>query len=79
MRTTLNFDDALFRLAKQRAVQEGVTLTNLLEAALRAYMQAPPQQSKPFRLRIKVNRSEPVPGVDFSDRDSLYERMEGRI
>jgi hypothetical protein len=31
-----------------------------------------------FRLKWKTVRGNPLPGVDISDRDALYERMESR-
>ena len=78
MRTTLEFDDRLIRQAKKRAADEGEPLTRLIEKALRAYLQPAQSAVKPFRLRLLTKRGRAVPGVDWDDRDSLYERMEGR-
>lgn len=78
MRTTLEFQDALMRQAKKRAAEDGETLTGLIEKALRAYLQPLPARGKPFRLNLLTKKGRLVPGVDFDDRDSLYERMEGR-
>ena len=78
MRTTLQFDDALIRQAKKRAADEGEPLTRLIEKALRAYLQPAPAAVKPFRLRLLTKRGRVVAGVNWDDRDSLYERMEGR-
>jgi hypothetical protein len=76
MRTTLSIDDELFRRAKERAAKEGRTLSRVLEDALRCYLRDLSRPSKPFRLKITVSESRPVPGVDFADRDALYQRME---
>ncbi|MBL8932396.1 MAG: type II toxin-antitoxin system VapB family antitoxin, partial [Kineosporiaceae bacterium] len=38
MRTTLNLDDDLMRLVKQRAAAEGRTVTSLIEEGLRALL-----------------------------------------
>ena len=78
MRTTLEFDDALMRQAKRRAAEEGDTLTRLIEKALRTYLQPATSKGKPFHLKLLTKKGRLVPGVNFDDRDSLYERMEGR-
>jgi hypothetical protein len=78
MRTTLDLEDRVLRDAKRRAVQEGRTLTAVIETALRQYLApAPPPRSR-FRLRLLTKKGRLLPGVDLSDRDSLYDRMEGR-
>jgi hypothetical protein len=71
MRTTLDLEDGLARAAKKRAVEEGTTLTALIEAALREYLAPRGAPARPVRLRL-------LTGVDLADRDSLYDRMEGR-
>jgi hypothetical protein len=78
MRTTLDFDDRLLREAKKRAAEEGETLTRLIERALRAYLRPAPRKSTRFRLKLLTKKGRIVPGVNWDDRDSLYERMEGR-
>ena len=77
MRTTLDLDDAVLREAKKRAAEEGRTLTRLIEEAVRDHLAAP-ARGEPFRLELLTKRGRLVPGVDLSDRDALYERMEGR-
>jgi hypothetical protein len=78
MRTTLNFDDRLLRLAKKRAVELGVTLTALIERSLREYLQPKAHRREKYRLELLVKKGRPVPGINWDDRDSIYERMEGR-
>jgi len=78
MRTTLDLEDRLLRLAKQRAAEEGQTLTRLIEKALRGYLQPRVRGGRPFRLKLLVKKGRAVPGVNWDDRESLYERMEGR-
>lgn len=79
MRTTLNLDDELMRQTKQRAIERGLTLTALIEEALREHLR---RESEPahaaWRLRLVTAGGAPRPGVDLDDRDALYERMEGR-
>jgi hypothetical protein len=38
----------------------------------------PPAAAKPYRLAWKTNAGRTLPGVDVTDRDRLFERMEGR-
>ena len=76
--TTLNLDDRLMREAKKRAAGNGETLTALIERALRAYLRPTAGRGKKFRLELLIKEGRPVHGVNWDDRDSLYERMEGR-
>jgi hypothetical protein len=78
MKTTLEFDDRLIRRAKQRAAEDGESLTAVIHRALRAYLEPPSRTGKRFRLRLLIKKGRALPGVDWDDRDSLYERMEGR-
>lgn len=80
MRTTLDIDDALLRKAKACARRTHRTLTGVIEEALRqALAGTPPPGERPINnLNLKTVKGALLPGVDLSDRDSLYERMEGR-
>jgi len=44
VRTTLDIDDALYRSVKAKAALEGRTVTQLVEASLRALMQSSPEK-----------------------------------
>ena len=78
MKTTLNLDDALIREAKRRAAEEGTTLTALIERALRTLLQPARPGGKRFRLKLLTKRGRPIPGINWDDRDSIYEAMEDR-
>jgi hypothetical protein len=78
MRTTLDLNAALLRAAKRRAAETGRTLTSILEEALRRYLQPSRKHAGRYRYVPLTKRGRLVPGVDLSDRDALYERMEGR-
>lgn len=78
MRTTLNFDERLLRQAKKRAAETGETLTTLIERSLRAYLQPKANRRGKYRLKLLIKKGRPVPGIHWDDRDSIYERMEGR-
>ncbi len=75
MRTTLNLDDALVRAAKQEAMARGVTLTRIIEEALRAELTSKPARGE-FHLDFPVVQGRRPPDVDISDRDALYDAME---
>ncbi|MGH2830788.1 MAG: type II toxin-antitoxin system VapB family antitoxin [Actinomycetota bacterium] len=70
MKTTLNIDDALFRLAKRRAADTGSTLTSVVEDALRAHLS---QRSRGGgrRFRWIVVNDTDLPPVDIGNRRDL--------
>ncbi|MFN9368921.1 MAG: type II toxin-antitoxin system VapB family antitoxin [Planctomycetia bacterium] len=78
MRTTLDIDDRLLSAARRRAAEKGSTLTAFVEHALAAALARRPCSDAPYRLAWKTHRGRTLPGVDVSDRDRLFERMEGR-
>lgn len=79
MRTTLDIDDRLMRQVKKQAVESGQTITGVIENALReALAQQKAVRAKPFKLRWQPVRGRLRPGLDLTDRDALYERMDGR-
>lgn len=79
MRTTLDLDDQLLAAAKRQAAERHTTLTAFVEHALAAALAAKPAAAaKPFRLQWKTRRGKLVAGVDITDRDRLFDVMEGR-
>lgn len=77
MRTTLNLDDRLLRGAKKLAAERGVTLTSIVEEALREVL-AEPSRPGGYRFRMRTVKGTRPPEVDIADRDALYGWMEGR-
>jgi hypothetical protein len=77
MRTTVDLNDEILRAAKRRAADEGATLRDVVERALRAYLGRTPP-GRPYRLRWRTESGRLQPGVRLDDRDSLYELMDGR-
>ena len=71
MKTTLKFDDRLIRAARARAVQDGETLTRLVERALGDHLQAPRAPTHSFRVELLTRRGRPVAGVNLDGRDML--------
>ena len=78
MRTTIDIDDNLFLLAKKKAIENRTTLKGVVESALRKSLIHSAKPKIEYRLKWKTVRGKAIPSVDISDRDSLYERMEGR-
>ncbi len=75
MKTTLNIDDIVMQRLKAEAARTGRTMSELVEQALRQLLQT----------RRAGAVSEPLPVfqsggamVDVSNRDALYQAMEGR-
>jgi len=75
MRTTVDLSDAVFRLAKRKAADEGVPLREVIEDALRAYLSARPRGG--YRLSWRTEKGRLLPGINLDDRDSLFDRMDG--
>ena len=77
MKTTLVIDDRVMLRLKEEAARTGKTLSELVEAALRSMLD--------HQIRPPSGKLPPLPNfrggsplVDISDRDALYQAMEGR-
>lgn len=77
MRTTIEMSDEVFRQAKRRAADEGVTLREVVESALRSYLHLRRGRAG-YRLAWRSERGRLLPGVQLDDRDALLDRMDGR-
>ncbi|OGQ87724.1 MAG: hypothetical protein A2289_24735 [Deltaproteobacteria bacterium RIFOXYA12_FULL_58_15] len=75
MKTTLVIADPVMRKLKRAAATRGRTMSELVEAALRRFLDE----------EVKLSRLPPLPTVDtggarvdIADREALYQAMEGR-
>jgi hypothetical protein len=75
MKTTLVIDDGVMARLKRESIRSGRTMSEIVETALRRFLQAKPEQ----------NELSPLPSfnsggalVDIADREALYRAMEGR-
>ncbi len=75
MKTTLNIDDTVMAELKREAARQGRTMSEMVESALRLLLRSPK----------KHGDLPPLPSfnggrelVDISDRNALYDAMEGR-
>lgn len=76
MKTTLDLDDELLRLAKQSAAAQGIPLRRYVEDSLRARLLPKAGRRENFELRIPIVDGKSPPAVDIADRDALYDLME---
>jgi hypothetical protein len=77
MRTTIRLDDSLLSEAKQRAARGGITLTAVIEQALRESFSRQKERSERRPVNLPVwGRGGVLPGVDLDDSASLLDLME---
>jgi hypothetical protein len=77
MRTTINVDDQLLMQAKAQAAASGVTLTQLIEDALRESLIRRENVENRERVRmITMKGTGTRPGIDLDNSQSLLEIME---
>ena len=77
MRTTINIDDQLLLYAKLQAIQQGCTLKQVIEDALREFFSHHRVERDPVKLET-VSGIGPKPGVNLDDGRSLLDIMDGR-
>jgi len=57
MQTTLRLDDELYRQAKAQAAAQGISVTKLVEEAIREHLAKPPTAPRRRRIRLPVSTS----------------------
>ena len=77
MRTTLKISDEIYRQLRRKAADEGATVRQVVENALRLYLGNTPKRPS-YRLQWKAERGKVLPGVRLDDRDKLFDIMDGR-
>jgi hypothetical protein len=75
MKTTLNIDDTLLLRAKATAAREGMTLTALIEEALRARLTPRPRRAPP-RVTLPTVKGTALPAIDIASREALFELLD---
>jgi metal-responsive CopG/Arc/MetJ family transcriptional regulator len=75
MKTTLNIDDTVMAELKREAARQGRTMSELVETALRLLLRS--QRRRETIPPLPTFRSGGTL-VDITDRDALYQAMEGR-
>jgi hypothetical protein len=75
MKTTLNLSDRVMRRVKEEVARRGMTISALIEAAVRRYLEDEPG---PVDLPPLPRFASGGAALDVADRDELYEAMGGR-
>jgi hypothetical protein len=75
--STIEISDELCRQLKRKAADEGVTIRQVVESALRVYLGKQPRR-KGYALKWGTERGRILPGVRLDDRDALFDLMDGR-
>jgi hypothetical protein len=78
MRTTVDIDDQLLLYAKHQAVQQGCTLKQILEDALRDFFSNQSRQHDPVSLET-FSGAGLKPGVNLDNGRSLNDIMDGYL
>ncbi len=78
MRTTLTIEDDVMRRARKKAAEEGRPLKDVINDALRFGLEAERASRKSYRFKLRTVEGKTLPGVDLTDRDKLFDLMEGR-
>jgi hypothetical protein len=73
MQTTLRLDDDLYRRAKTAAAEQGVSLTKLVEDAVRERLDRAAPSSRRRRLRLPVSTATGGPAPGFSNLQEAAE------
>ena len=76
MRTTIRLDENLLAEAKQRAARSGMTLTAVIEEALRESFSRRERRDQPPARLPAWGKGWVLPGVDLDDSAALLELME---
>lgn len=77
MRTTVEIPDALFKQAKRRAAEEGVTLREIVTRALRAHLGR--RRGKGFVFRWRTEKGGMlIPEELLNSRAALYDYLDDR-
>jgi hypothetical protein len=75
MRTTIDLNDELFRQAKRRAADDGLTLRELIESALRTYLTRR-RDKRPYTFRWRTEGGGLQPGLDIDDWASFKRALD---
>jgi len=77
VKTTLNLDERLLARAKALALREGTTLTAIVEQSLRARLAPRPKSGTQDEFDLPTVQGTAAPNVDISDREALFDLLDG--
>jgi hypothetical protein len=76
MRTTVSISDELLAAAKRRAQERGVSLGDVIDAALRRELAVGASPGERPVIPVFDGRSGPRPGVDLTSSRALHEALD---
>lgn len=77
MRTTIRLPDPLYRRVRERALQDGRTVTSVIEESLRESLERYDHPAGTVDFVVEPFEGTGVqPGVDLTDSDSLLDLMD---
>jgi hypothetical protein len=76
MKTTLNIDDTVLAELRREAAHQGRTMSEMVETAVRLLLRAQRKRVAPLPPLPTFDGGGEL--VDITDRDALYQAMEGR-
>jgi hypothetical protein len=79
LRTTIRIDDALYRRAKSRAAQAGLTVSEVIENAVRESLRPGRRARSSLDSLPTYGGSGVLPGVDLSSNAALRDRMDEEL
>ncbi|MGL5858860.1 MAG: antitoxin [Angustibacter sp.] len=79
MRTTMAIDDEVLTAAKRRAREQGSSLGQVVEVALRRYLCSTPEPSDPPTIPVLTGGRGVRPGVDLSSNRAIHELLDDGV
>jgi Bacterial antitoxin of type II TA system, VapB len=79
VRTTVNIDDELLAIARQRAAERGWTISEIVDAALRRELADRPTSRVSPTIVVFTDGTGPAAGVDVASNTALLEALDDGI
>ena len=76
MKTTLYIADDLMRDAEEQAAKDGMSLTKLIECAVRGYLDELNRVSEPIEIQLLTKNCGFISDASLADRNALYALMD---
>jgi Arc/MetJ family transcription regulator len=76
MRTTISISDELLAAAKRRARERGVTLGEVVDAALQRELSEPAERREAPAVPVFRGGTGPRPGIDLTSNRALHEALD---
>jgi hypothetical protein len=77
MRTTLTLDDDIMKRLREKAVADDRPLKDIVNEALRTGLALGQHAASSYEFRLTTVSGRLLPGVDLTDRDKLFDLIDG--